>query len=179
MQDSKLWNWDEHPMTCTKLEPRPDHHDNFEYWEFQNGPDIALVKVRNLHTAKFHDEIQVTVIEHGYKNYSTPPRNRNRTIQFTTRIIDEFNRIYFKSLEDIFDDLESKVPADVTALPFDYKSPRVAFCKGTTNEEILMWFEHHYRSFTGFCCTDFYDIEQKYKDAEGFLANAIRALYDF
>lgn len=177
--NSNFWNWDEHPMIFTKLEPYPEHPYNIEHWEFQNGPDIALVKVRNLHSAKFHDGIQVSVIEHGYKKYGNPPRNPNRTIHFTTRIIDEFNKMYFKSLEDMFDELVTKIPSEATVLPFDYKSPRVTFYKGTTGEEILMWFEHHYRSFTGFCCRDFYDIEQEHKDAEGFLASAIRALYDF
>ena len=176
--NNKFWNWDEHPTILTKINPIPEQPDNIEHWEFRNGPDIAIVRVRNLHSAKFHDEIQVSVIEHGYKKLGNSPINPNRTINFTTHIIDEFNRMFFKSLEDIFEELVTKIPADATVLPFDYNSQRVKFYQGTTGEEILVWFDHHYRSFTGFCCKDFYDLAQKYRDTNGFLAKAIRSRYD-
>ena len=177
--NAKPWIWDDHPTKCRKLKASPEQSDNVERWELRNGPDIAVVEVRNLHTAKFHNDIVVTVVKHGFNSLNNPPKNPMRTVYFTRNIIDEFNRMFFKSLEELFDDLASKVPADAESLPFDYRTDRVTFYKGTSAEEILRWFDKHYRSFTGFCCADFYDFEQKYRQAEGFLANAIRARYDF
>ena len=177
--NTKPWNWDDHPMECLKLKAHPDQPDNIERWKLRNGPDIAIVEVRNLHTATFHNDIEVTVVKHGFNKLNNPPKNSMRTVYFTRNIIDEFNRMFFKSLEELFDDLERKIPASADCLPFDYESSRITFYKGTSAEEILRWFDKHYKSFTGFCGVDFYDIEQKYRQAEGFLANAIRARYDF
>lgn len=175
---NEFWNWDNHPTTCRKLAPAPELTGYLERWEFKNGPDIAIVEVINLHTAEFHNDIRVFVVEHGFKTLSNHPHNPMRTVYFTQHIVDEFNRMFFKSLDDLFCDIESKIPANAICLPFDYHSARVTFYKGTTAEEILRWFDKHYRSYTSFCC-DFYNLEQKYMEAEGFLANAIRARYDF